>query len=130
LICGSNGTNGEPGWPDAELAKNRDGGGDLSQPGLLRCRGRGPREAAEDEGLPVLLGDWSVRTKGSTGACGGVAHRGRGGEGERGGSDLAHGEVQEKGEGVRRLGAVWRRRAWGGGGLVASGGGGRSASAT
>jgi hypothetical protein len=42
-------------------------GGDLSRPGFLRCRGGGPREVAEDEGLPVLLGDRSVRTKGSTG---------------------------------------------------------------
>jgi hypothetical protein len=66
-ICSSNGMNNEPGWPEAELAKNGDGGGDLSRPGLLRCRGGGPREVAEDEGLPVLLGDRSVRTKGSTG---------------------------------------------------------------
>jgi hypothetical protein len=65
-ICGSNGTDGEPGRPEAELAKN-DGGGNLSWPGLLRYRGGGPREAAEDEGLPVLLGGQSVRTKGSTG---------------------------------------------------------------
>jgi hypothetical protein len=42
-------------------------GDDLSRPGLLRCRGGGPQEAAEDEGLPVLLGDRSARTKGSTG---------------------------------------------------------------
>jgi hypothetical protein len=39
--------------------------GDLSWPGLLRCWGGGPREAAEDEGLPVLLGDQSERTKGA-----------------------------------------------------------------
>jgi hypothetical protein len=40
-------------------------GGDLSWPGLLRCWGGGPREAAEDEGLPVLLGDQSERTNGA-----------------------------------------------------------------
>jgi hypothetical protein len=51
--------------------------GDLSRSGLLWCRGGGPREAVEDEGLPVLLGDRSARTKGSTGARGGVARRGR-----------------------------------------------------
>jgi hypothetical protein len=101
-ICGSNGTDGEPGRPEAELAKN-DGGGNLSWPGLLRCRGGGPREAAEDEGLPVLLGGQSARTKGSTGECCGVARRGKGGKGEGG----------RRKEGVWRLGAACRRRAWG-----------------
>jgi hypothetical protein len=41
-ICGSNGIDGEPGRPEAELAKNGDGGSDLSRPGLLQCRGGGP----------------------------------------------------------------------------------------
>jgi hypothetical protein len=55
-ICGSNRTDGESGRPEAELAKNGDGGGDLSRAGLLRCQGGGPRMVAEDEGLSVLLG--------------------------------------------------------------------------
>jgi hypothetical protein len=88
-ICSSNGTNSEPGRLEAELAKNGDGGGDLSWPGLLRCRGGGPREAAENKGQPVLLGGRSTQTKGSTGARGGLAHRGRGGKGEKGRWGLA-----------------------------------------
>jgi hypothetical protein len=60
---------GEPGRPEVELAKNGDDGGNLSWPGFLWCRGGGPREVAKDEGLPVLLGACSARTKGSTGAC-------------------------------------------------------------
>jgi hypothetical protein len=35
-ICGSNRMDGEPGQPKAELAKNGDGGDDLSRPCLLR----------------------------------------------------------------------------------------------
>jgi hypothetical protein len=84
-ICGSNETDGESRRPKAELAKNGDGDSDLSQPGFLWCLGGGPREAAEDKGLLVLLGGRSARTKGSTGAHGGVARRGRGGKGEKGG---------------------------------------------
>jgi hypothetical protein len=98
-ICGSNETDGEPGQPEVELAKNGDGGGDLNRPGLLRCRGGGPREAAEDEGLPVLLGYRSGRTKGSTRARGGVAHRGRGGKGEGGRSAQCTGKEKRKGVG-------------------------------
>jgi hypothetical protein len=117
-ICGSNGTNGKPRRPEVELAKNGDGGGDLSRPGLLRCRGGGPREAGEDEGLPVLLGYRSGRTKGSTRARGGVAHRGRGGKGEGGVRLSAQERRKEKG---------WSPVAWhrveeenvGGGGLAA-----------
>jgi hypothetical protein len=65
-------------------------GGDLSRPDFLRCRGGGPREVAEDEGLPVLLGDRSVQTKGSTGRVA-VWHteaeeeKGKGGFGVKGG---------------------------------------------
>jgi hypothetical protein len=84
-ICGSNRMDGELGWPEAELAKNGDGGGDLSHPGLLRCQGGGPWEAAEDEGMPVLLGGRSVWMKGSTGVHNGVVCKGRGGKGEKGG---------------------------------------------
>jgi hypothetical protein len=73
-------------------------GGDLSRLGLLRCRGGGPQGAAEDEGLSVLLGDRSMRRKGSTGACGGVAHRAEEEKG-KGGSGLAHGEGEKKGGG-------------------------------
>jgi hypothetical protein len=88
-------------------------GGDLRRLGLLRCRGGGPQGAAEDEGLSVLLGDRSMRRKGSTGACGGVAHRAEEEKG-KGGSGLAHGEGEKKGGGgVQRLGATWRS-AWGG----------------
>jgi hypothetical protein len=38
--------------------RGKCGGGDddLSRFGLLRCQGGGSLEAAEDEGLPVLLG--------------------------------------------------------------------------
>jgi hypothetical protein len=72
-ICGSNRMDGEPGQPEAELVKNGDGGGDLSRPGLLWCRGGGPWEAVEDEGLLVLLGGRSAQTKGSTGARSDVA---------------------------------------------------------
>jgi hypothetical protein len=81
------------------LLKNGDGGGDLSRPGLLRCRGGGPREAAEDAGLPVLLGGRSAQTKGSTGARGGMACRGRGGKGEKGGWGrlIAQGRIKEGG---------------------------------
>jgi hypothetical protein len=58
--------------------------GDVSLPVLLRCQGGGPQEPTEDEGLPVLLGDRSAWTKGSTGVRGGVARRGRGVKGEKG----------------------------------------------
>jgi hypothetical protein len=102
-ICFSNRMDSEPGQPEAELVKNGDGGGDLSRPGLLRCRGGGPREAVEDEGLLVLLGGRSVRTKGSTGARSDVAHRGRGGKEERGGVSSA------RGEGEKMVGPVTRR---------------------
>jgi hypothetical protein len=78
-------------------------GGDLSRLGLLRCRGGGPQGAAEDEGLSVLLGDRSMRRKGSTGACGGVAHRAE----------------EEKGKGGVWLSARGRRKERGGGGPAA-----------
>jgi hypothetical protein len=86
-------------------------GGDLSWHGLLRCRGGGPREAAEDEGLLVLLGDRSAWTKGSTGAHNGVARRGRGVNGEKG---EEFGSTHGKGE---------KKRAGGFSGLAPHGGG-------
>jgi hypothetical protein len=132
-ICSLNGTDDEPGRPEAELAKNGDDGDDLSQPGLLRCWGGGPQEAAEDEGLPVLLGDQSVRTKGKHR---GVRRRGTSRQkeekGKGGGVGSAHVEGEKKGGyggltscgGERVGGGGWRpaRRA-------AGRGGGRSASA-
>jgi hypothetical protein len=122
---------GEPGRPEAELAKNGDGGGDLSRPGLLRCWGGGPREA--------------VTTKGSR--CSWATGR-RGQREAQGRAVVWHAEAEEeKGKRGVQLNARERRKEKGGGGLAAwrrvekeslggwparraaGGGGGRSASA-
>jgi hypothetical protein len=69
---------GELGWPEVELAKKGVGGGDLSRLGLLRCRGGGPREAVEDEALPVGVDEGK---HGRTWQCGTLKQRMKRGKG-------------------------------------------------
>jgi hypothetical protein len=79
--------------------------------------GGGPRVAAEDKGLSVLLGGQSARAKGSTGRAAAWHTEEEEEKGVRWGVGSARGEGEKRGGGVRWLGIAWWRRAWGGGGL-------------
>jgi hypothetical protein len=98
-ICGSNGTDGEPGRPEVEF-----GAGEVDHGRQWRTKGsrcswatgrRGQREA---QGHAAV---WHAEAEGE--------------KGKGGGSGSVHGEGEKKG-GVRWLGTVWRRSTWGGAG--------------